>query len=201
MFENLNLQEKFYVLYIYFILLGIVSDALFYAIIGVQYLNYVSILDALVSPFSLLTNNWKLALMLAVFFYFIYIYITKWSYKIYKKFRDKKWYKKVYNIEKLDKVYKNIEEKKNLSQGILFMFFIMFISMRLGMGLGTYDKMKNKKFKPNYSLTFKDNSTKEIKLIGQNSSFIFYLEKNEKVVAVTPISDNIKQIKRIPKKD
>lgn len=200
MFKNLSLQEYFYVGYIYLILLGIVSDAIFYAILGIPYLNYVSILDALVSPFSLLTNNLKLTLILVIGFSFMYIYTTKWSFKIYKKFRDRKWYQKIYNIERWDKIYKDLEDKNNLRPGILFLFFLMFVSMRLGMGIGVQRRISASELKPNYQLVFKDNSEKKIRLIGQNSAFIFYIEDGERIIAVTPIADNVKQIKRLPKK-
>ncbi len=201
MFKKLSLQEKFYVFYIYLILLGIVSDALFYAILGIQYLNYVSILDALISPFSLLTNSWKLTLILAIAFYFVYIYTTKWSYRLHKKNRNKKWYNKFYDVQKWDKLYQEMQKKKDVVPGMLFLFFVLFVSMRLGMGIGTSHKIKEKNVVPNYSLIFKNETKKEVKLIGQNSTFLFYIEKGEKVIAITPISDNIMQIKRIPKKD
>ncbi|SNR15338.1 hypothetical protein [Tenacibaculum jejuense] len=200
-FKKLSLQENFYVLYVYFILLGIVSDALFYAVLGVQYLNYVSILDALISPFSLLTDSLKLTLALVICFFLLYKYVTKWSYTLHKKYKHKKWYGKIHNIERREKAFKDLEEKKGLAEGLLFLFFILFVSLRLGMGLGKNHKIKTKEIKPNYELTFKDNSQKDVQVIGQNSSFIFYVEHKEKVVSVTPISDNIKQIKRIPKKD
>ncbi len=201
MFKNLGLQEYFYIGYIYLIILGIISDAIFYGILGVPYLNYTTILDALISPISLLTNNWKLTLFLALVFIFMYYYITRWSFKLYKIFKVKKWYQKIYNIEKLDKIYKDIEEKKNLVQAMLLMFFIMFIAMRLGMGLGIRNKIQTKEVIPNYTITFKDDSVKEIKLIDQNSSYVFYVEKDDKIIAITPIVDNLKQIKRIPKKE
>ncbi|CAL2065414.1 hypothetical protein [Tenacibaculum sp. 190524A05c] len=201
MFKDLGLQEKFYVFYIYLIVLGIVSDAIFYGIIGIQYLNYVSILDALISPFSLLTNSWKLTLFLSIMFYLVYLYTTKWSFQLHKRNRTKKWYKKLYNVEKWDKLYKDIEDKKDVVSTMLVLFFVLFISLRLGMGIGTNIKIKEQRLQPDYNLVFKDNSIKKIRLIGQNSSFIFYVENQEKIVSVTPLSDNIKQIKRIPQED
>ncbi|WP_299626940.1 hypothetical protein [uncultured Tenacibaculum sp.] len=200
-FKKLSLQENFYVLYVYFILLGIVSDALFYAVLGIKYLNYVSILDALISPFSLLTDSLKLTLILLTCFFLLYKYVTKWSYAFHKKYKHKKWYGKMHNLERREKAFKDLEEKKGLAEGLLFLFFLLFVSLRLGMGLGRNHKIKTKEIKPNYKLIFKDNSQKDVQVIGQNSSFIFYVEQKEKVVSVTPISDNIKQIKRIPKKD
>ena len=88
-----------------------------------------------------------------------------------------------------------------LTPSSLVLFFVLFISLRLGMGIGINIKIKEQRLQPNYNLVFKDDSIKKVRLIGQNSSFIFYVENQEKVVSVTPLSDNIKQIKRIPQED
>lgn len=101
--KKLDLQDVFYIGYLYLIILGIVSDAIFYGIFGVSYLNYTTILDALISPISLLTNNWKISLFLGLMFFVMYLYFTKWMFKLYAYLRVKKWYQKMYNIEKWDK--------------------------------------------------------------------------------------------------
>lgn len=112
--SKLGLQDYFYIGYLYLIILGVVSDAIFYGIFGVSYLNYTTILDALISPVSLLTNNWKISLFLLLIFWLMYLYFTKWMFLFYKKLRTKKWYAKVYNIEKWDKRYEELEKKKIL---------------------------------------------------------------------------------------
>ncbi|WP_299016632.1 hypothetical protein [uncultured Polaribacter sp.] len=198
--KKLHLQDLFYIAYLYLIILGIVSDAIFYGIFGVSYLNYTTILDALISPISLLTNNWKLALTLAVMFTLLYVYLTKWAPKLYKKLRVKKWYQKIYNIEKWDKRYADLEEKKNLIPGMMFLFFLLFVAMRTGLGFGLKHKYQEKEIIPNYTLVFKDNQHLNVRKIGQNSAYFFYFIPGEKVITATPISDNLKQIKVLEKK-
>ena len=39
------------------------------------------------------------------------INFTKWMFLFYKKLRTKKWYTKIYNIEKWDKRYEELEKK------------------------------------------------------------------------------------------
>jgi len=198
--DKLGLQDYFYIGYLYLIILGVVSDAIFYGIFGVSYLNYTTILDALISPISLLTNNWFISLFLAFMFWLMHMYFTKWMFKFYAYLRVKKWYQKIYNIEKWDKKYEKLGQKKNALPGMMFIFFLLFISMRTGMGVGTKQKLNDKKIIPNYSLIFKDNTQLDVKKVGQNSAYFFYFIPGEKVVTVTPILDNIKQIKVIKKK-
>ena len=197
--SKLGLQDYFYIGYLYLIILGVVSDAIFYGIFGVSYLNYTTILDALISPVSLLTNNWKISLFLLLMFWLMYLYFTKWMFLFYKKLRTKKWYAKVYNIEKWDKRYEELEKKKNIIPGMMFVFFLLFVSMRTGMGIGMKYKYTNKEIVPDHTLIFKDNSKLDIQKIGQNSAYFFYFIPGEKVLTATPIADNLKQIKRLPK--
>lgn len=175
MFSKLSLQERFYVVYIYLILLGVVSDAFFYGMLGVSYLNYVTILDALISPINLLTDNWKVPLILLVAFAFMYFYLTKWAPNFHKRNKGKKWYQKI-NNEKNDKYYSDLESKRNIIQDLMFWFFIFFVSVSIGRGLSIKRKIKAKELKTNLSITFKDGLKSDVIKIGQNSSYIFYIE-------------------------
>jgi hypothetical protein len=198
--EKLGLQDYFYIGYLYLIILGIVSDAIFYGIFGVSYLNYTTILDALISPISLLANNWFITVFLSLMFWLMHMYFSKWMFKMYAYLRVKKWYRKIYNIEKWDKKYAQLEKKKNNLQGLMFIFFLLFISMRTGMGIGTKQKVNSQEVIPNYTLVFKDNTKLDVKKVGQNSAYFFYFIPGEKVITATPIADNLKQIKVLKKK-
>lgn len=195
--KKLDLQDVFYIFYLYLIILGIVSDAIFYGIFGVSYLNYTTILDALISPISLLINNWKISASLGFMFWLMYLYFTKWMFKFYAYLRVKKWYQKVYDIEKWDKKYEMLAKKKSVIPGMMFIFFLLFISMRTGMAVGMKHKYQTKEVIPNYTLVFKDNTKLDVRKVGQNSAYFFYFIPGEKVITATPISDNLKQIKTI----
>jgi len=195
--KKLDLQDVFYIFYLYLIILGIVSDAIFYGIFGVSYLNYTTILDALISPISLLINNWKISASLGFMFWLMYLYFTKWMFKFYAYLRVKKWYQKVYDIEKWDKKYEMLAKKKSVIPGMMFIFFLLFISMRTGMAVGMKHKYQTKEIIPNYTLVFKDNTKLDVRKVGQNSAYFFYFIPGEKVITATPISDNLKQIKTI----
>ena len=199
--KNLGLQDYFYIGYLYLIILGIVSDAIFYGIFEVSYLNYTTILDALISPISLLTNNWKISLFLGFMFWLMYLYFTKWMFKLYAYLRVKKWYQKIYNIEKWDKKYEELAKKKSIIPGMMFIFFLLFVSMRTGMGIGMKQKYNSKEIIPNYTLVFKDNTKLDVRKVGQNSAYFFYFIPGEKVITATPITDNLKQIKVLEKKE
>ncbi|KGL63045.1 hypothetical protein [Polaribacter sp. Hel1_85] len=198
--DKLGLQDYFYIGYLYLIVLGIVSDAIFYGIFGVSYLNYTTILDALISPISLLTNNWHISLILTIMFWLMYMYFNNWMFKLYAYLRVKKWYQKIYNIEKWDKKYEHLAKKENKLTGLMFIFFLLFVSMRTGMALGTKSKYAKKEIIPNYTLVFKDNTKLDVRKVGQNSAYFFYFIPGEQVITATPIADNLKQIKVLKNK-
>lgn len=193
--KNIDIQEVFYIGYFYLLLIGLISDAIFYRIFGIFYLDYSTILDALISPISLLTNNWKLTLILALMFWIMFMYFNFWMPKLYKKLRGKKWYQKLYNIEKSDERIAKIQNKKNTIPVLMIVFFILFISMKTGMAIGMKFKYDTNGVNANTTLIFKDNSVLKVRKIGQNSAYLFYIIPGEKTITATPIAENIKQIK------
>ena len=100
-----------------------------------------------------------------------------------------------------DKKYDALEKNKNNIEGLMFIFFLLFVSMRTGMGIGMKQKYESKEIIPDYTLIFKDNSRLDVRKVGQNSAYFFYFIPGEKEITATPISDNLKQIKvlRTPK--
>lgn len=198
--RKMTVQEILSLAYLYLLVMGILSDALYYAVLGVSYLNFTTILDALISPVSMITNSYVITIVLVVMFGFIYLYMTKFMPFLHYKFKGSAWYQKITNIEKAEKRLSEIKETNNLYKLMALMFFIMFISLRLGMGIGTKMRITGKKeFKNNYTLVFQDGKSEDVRKIGQNSVYFFYVRENEHVVVATPILDNIKEIKRIKK--
>jgi len=41
----------------------------------------------------------------------------------------------------------------------------------------------------------------EVKLIGSNSQYIFYVLENDNEVSISPIQGNVKTIKKLPKEE
>ena len=186
--------------YLYLLAIGILSDALYYAILGVSYLNFTTILDALISPLSLVTDNYLITITLVVMFGLMYLHVTRFTPYMFERFKHKKWYQKMTNVEKAEERMKKMKENNNIYKIMALMFFIMFISLRVGMGIGTKMRITgDKEFNENYTLVFMDGTSENVRKIGQNSVYFFYVRRDENVVVATPILDNIREIKRIKK--
>lgn len=82
--------------------------------------------------------------------------------------------------------------------GVLSLFFI---SLFLGLGSGTAVKkrIENSEIKMSHTISFSDNVSKPVKIIGQNSGYLFYLAEGEKNISITPMGQ-VKEIQNISEK-
>lgn len=190
-----NIQDWLSLGYIYLLALGISKDAIYYSFFDINILNYASLLDVVLSPINLLIER-KAILILIIL---IIVVISLFPY-IHKKNREKAWYKKLFSVEKLDKKYAETSLWTLLALPIALMLFSAYI----GYGVGSGEKMSSKvysgNFEPNYKITFSNNNRLNIKMIGQNSQYLFYAEEGTKKVTISPIQSNIKKIETINKK-
>ena len=73
----------------------------------------------------------------------------------------------------------------------------LFLGLRIGYGYKMQDRVDKGQFKLTHSLTMTDNSEKKVRIIGQNSLYVFYVTKEKRDISIIPISGNIKEIQRL----
>lgn len=192
-----GLQEYLSLGYIYLIVLGIISDVIYYKFLGINILNYAAISDILLTPVNTLVND-LLVLVFVVFAVGLtYLWVFIGLPAVHKKFRDRSWYRKIVpDIEKADKKFLELNAKKRL-EFILVFFPAMFIGLKIGSGSAIQKRIENGSIKVSHQITFSDDVVKSVRVIGQNSSYIFYLPEGQKEISITPIGGNIKEIKMI----
>ena len=69
-----------------------------------------------------------------------------------------------------------------------------FVGFGVGRGGKTKKKIENNEIELTHQLTFDDGKIENIKMLGKNSLYIFFVTKNEKEVKIAPIDGNIKLI-------
>lgn len=196
--EKLTLQEYLSLGYIYLIVLGIISDVIYFGSLNIDILNYSTILDVLISPINILTKSWILFFVFVGVITLSYLYITILVPKFHKKYRHKKWYNISGNVEKSDKMMESINENKGIP--FIFMFvFCMFVGLGVGRGNKVKERIQTQEIEANYSVTFVNDLVKDVYVVGQNSSYLFYVLKGDKEVSITAINPNIKVVKKIKK--
>lgn len=191
-FSNLKIQDLLSLGYLYLLFLGILKDSIYYWSAGLNILNYSSLLDVLISPFSYVTEKPIHFTCLVVLIFGFYKFSQT---KLFKKF-DKKSKLKLEEKTSSEK----LSQKENRMDSMIFLFIIGSASFYLGAGIGRghtmYTKLRDKEFKMVDHIQFMDGEEKNVKVIGENSTYIFFVEKNNDFVSISPINGAIKRIQK-----
>lgn len=194
---NLDVQSMLSLGYVYVLFLGIIHNALYYGYVDVNYLEYTSILDVLLSPVSIITSSLKalLAFLGAIIVALLYVKII--LPRIIKRSRNKKKYESGKKLEQLNKW-----DKASKSNFILIFFGTLYLFgffIGLGHGRGSRNKVRlaNNDIKNNYRIEFNNGNEIEVRLIGKNSLNVFYLQKDKKHVLISPIDGNIRTMQKL----
>ena len=181
--KNIGIQEGLSLGYVYLLLLGLMTDSIEYAYVGINILNYSTFLDILITPLKHLTSNLILPTTLVGTIVLFYL----WN---------------EYVFPKLQKPKENETATTSKQARLIFMLASMivglFFGLSIGMGSGLKSKIEAGKMKPDHLITFGNDKKMKVKIIGQNSVYVFYVPENEKEIIISPISDNIFQIKKLP---
>ena len=188
--SQLKLQDYLSFGYLYLLLLGITRDAIYYGFLGVNIISYSSIMDVLLSPIAYLTKHPSLPLI-----FLIAVGIIVFLPRFHKKYREAKWYGKLVNVKKIDEQYakKSVVPREVLLGALVVAS--MFIGTGVGAGIKSARNLELKKLKANDKITFMDGEENMVKIIGQNSSYVFYVREQDTIVSISPV-DGIKRFEK-----
>ena len=178
--------------YIFLVVLGIIKESIYYYQVGINILKYSNIMDVLISPIADLTSTPIILMGFTILILVLYVA----NLLISKNF-NKEWLKKKIGSAKplADITEKDVRAYFGKYLISMFAFCLLFFFLGLGLGSGSKvaSKISKNELKYNYEVTFGDGQTKEIYLIGSNSSNYFYVEKGNKNVKISPVG-SIKSI-------
>ncbi len=180
--------------YLYLVVVGITLDAIFYGILGINIIHYSSILDVLLSPVAFFTSSIKILPMLGGMILLLFG-IGRWNKRYHEKNREKEWYRKKYDVADLDKRYAKEESLDAMFNMFGIFFLTMFVTYSTLRGYNLKKKITNKELKLNKRITFQNDSIIEVKFIGMNSQYVFYLLDNDSIITASPIPGTIKGIR------
>lgn len=189
--KSLNNTQAFLSIgYVYLIVMGVLNETLYYQQIGIDILNYSSILDVLISPISNLTSS--ITSMVIVILLILFVMRAP---RFFAKRKDKAWFTKAFKLEE-DLDVKGVEQAllKKFSFMLALALFGFYIGTGLGGGFKTADKIKKGKITYEDKLTFINGDSDAIHILGTNSAYVFYLLENNKSVQITPISGVVQRI-------
>ena len=188
--KDLQFQEYLSLGYLYLIIVGILGDVIYYKFFNITILNYTSITDVMLSPINILFTRLKTLIAFVV--------VLSLAYVIFKYIVPR------YQSEEVkEKNAKMLEEHGAAPQYFILALFVF--SMFMGFGLGRGQKLSNQiaenNVVPTHEIHFSNDQIERVKVIGQNSMFIFYAKEGETEVMIAPLQENIRQIKILPEED
>lgn len=195
--KNLSLQEYLSLSYAFLLVIGLFYQTIFYSFLGINILDYSSVLDVLLSPISLMTGNVLLIIAFIVLIGIVLLYL-KFLPKYYSRLAKKEKYQSGKKKEKLEKAIASINQEGKM-KFILFCLFAVFIGLSIGGGTKLKSRLNKKNIKLTHELIFKDGERQVIKMIGKNSLYVFYVTQEKREVICAPIESNIKMISKLNK--
>jgi len=186
-----SIQDYLSLGYIYLLLLGICRELIFYGMMDINIFSYSSVLDVMLSPLIVLGSKLKVVFGLFSFSLILYFVGSK------------------LNKKKLEDDSLTDDEKMKIrnqsTAGSIFLvgigIFAFFIGTGIGGGIKYGNKLKKGEFEASHQITFLPEKEVEVKLIGSNSQYIFYVLENDNEVSISPIQGNVKTIKKLPKEE
>jgi len=198
--KDISIQDYFSIGYVFLLILGVFHETVYYKFLGINILEYSSVLDVLISPISVMTGNLFLGLAVLVCIG-IGIGYAKLLPKYYKWLGTKQKYQSGKKKDKLEKTKEKIKGKNFAVILVAFYVFSMFIGLGVGRGQKTADRISENDITHGHELIFEDGDKQEIKMLGKNSLYVFYISKDKPVVSISPIDGNIKVIKVLEEKE
>lgn len=182
--KDLTLQEYITLGYIILVALGALNINIYYSAFDVNIFDFISVSDILLAPINMLFLDYKYTgfLFLKIgFITFLFKYLIQGLNYLINKF--------IPNL------------KKPITIGyqpfIIFMllFSYLFLKMSTEMAESVASSIDKKDFKLTKTITFTDNTQKDVRVIAVTSVYIFYFGKGDSQVNISPLS-NVKTIQR-----
>lgn len=200
-FKISSIQELLSIGYLVLLFFGLIRETILYGILGVNIITYSNVLDILLSPVAILTGNIYLAIAIVISVFFFYGG-TVFLFKFHERNREKVWYQKWFDVPKLEKNYFNGDF--SIISFVGFMGLSMLLGVFLGGGVMDGYKLKEEvatgTHEITHQLTFMDKEIISVRMIGQNSQYLFYVLEDNTEIAISPIQGNIKRIEKLKKK-
>ena len=189
--SNLEIQDYLSLGYVFLLVLGVLHQAIYYKYLGVNILEYSSVLDVLLSPVSVLTGDNKLLIGMSICLVLASIY-ARFLPKYYMWLSKKKRYQSGKSKERIEKSLKAFKEGSKQLVVVMMMLFVIggYVGFGFGKGSRTQEKIEKGEIELSHQITFEDQDTINVKMLGKNSLYVFYITKNDNDELVLHYSDN-----------
>ncbi len=183
--KNLEKTLQFLPLaYLFLIVLGILKESLFYFQVGINIMNYSSIVDVIMSPISELTSSINILLGCIISSFFPFLFVN-----ILKKYSHKKWTYYFTNEKDMNQYSDEVKKEKYLmlTIGILAAGYIgYFVGFGVINGQKIAEKIANNSIQYEDLLHLNSGVPKKCHILGSNSQY-FFIINTSKTTEIVPL--------------
>ena len=197
--KKFTIQEILSLGYVYLLILGVLTDTIYYSFFDINIIEHSDILDILLSPINILTDHWIIPVAIILFCVLFYFFQAKIAPKLYEKRKRNEAFRQKHNIEKLDIIYNGKPKLKHLTPIFALIIFSMFIGFRAGGGGKIQHRMKNNDLTHSTIIEFQNGEKINSYIIGRTSTYLFYVVQDDNKLTIAPIAQNIRTITKSKK--
>ena len=173
--------------YLYLIILGILKESLLYNQLGINILKYSSIMDILISPISDIATN---PILMIIIVLIIIASLLANYYSAQEMHKER--FIKIFGIKDIENST-TTDSVKLLVQGKLITILpvgllTFFVGIGSGAGSAKAKKIESGNVKYDDVLELISGERHEIYLIGSNTSYYFYVRKDEQKIYISPVT-------------
>lgn len=194
--SSYSVQELLSLGYVFLVLLGIISDVIYYSFLDVEILAYSTILDVLISPINIIARDLRVFAIFAGTVLAFYVLMNTFIPFLNKRFGSS---------PGASAPEKEPKKKRELSPIIFIaiMIFSLYFGYGLGRGRKTMERIERGEISWSHELVFQDGDRDTVYLLGNNSSYLFYVPRETYQITISPIGDTVKKISpfETPKED
>ena len=190
-----QLQDYLSFGYLYLLIVGVVSDSIYYGMLGINIISYSTILDVLLSPIVRLTDSLIFPFVIIILPVLMYFYV-KLILRLQEKGRDR-----------AIAAGKDLSTKPHTLQKIrlqtlvliatCFGIFCSFMGYGFGGGQKQSARIEAGELRIEHQIQFQDGTSHRVMMLGNNSEYVFYVFKGDHTVSVSPIKDSILTIREL----
>ncbi len=180
--------------YLFLLLLGILSDSIFYSHLDINILSYVTIVDIILSPINYLAKG-VLFMLVIVVFPAVFLLLITYQERRFRKKQKANSSDQGFSALGIKSASPNFWIVKVAAPAI--MVLAAYIGHAFGSGTKIQERIRSGDFTADHVVTFLDDEQLRIKRIGQNSQYLFYVLEGEDKVQVSPIPGTIKSLSKL----
>lgn len=183
--EEFSFQDYVTFGYLYLLTMGILTEVVYYKLLGINILYYSSLLDVLLSPLSFMVR--RLPILFSMIACVVCIAIID------------RFQRRQIRLGKGDPKKVAFQQEYFFPVISAIAVFFMFIGGGLGAGVSQSKRLEKGEFENDHAIEFVEGPTVEVRVFGQNTDFIFYAVPGQTELTAAPVRGNIRRIDKLSK--